>query len=114
MPFNKTGQVCVFEDDVKPFKVEDTPVEFSRATSLSSLSICDDANPADEAVCSASKAREDLKDPPKEDQDQSEEKSVDKSNVKSERNSLVLESEGEEDDDAMLAACISIGMQQSR
>jgi len=40
----------VFEDDVVAFKEEDTPVEFSRATSLSSLTIDDEPKISNDAV----------------------------------------------------------------
>lgn len=40
----------VFEDDVVAFKEEDTPVEFSRATSLSSLTIDDEPKISNDAM----------------------------------------------------------------
>jgi hypothetical protein len=40
----------VFEDNVVAFKEEDTPVEFSRATSLSSLTIDDEPKISNDAV----------------------------------------------------------------
>lgn len=40
----------VFEDDVVAFKEEDTPVEFSRTTSLSSLTIDDEPKISNDAV----------------------------------------------------------------
>lgn len=46
---DKASGNSVFEDHIAAYKVEDTPVEFSRATSLSSLSIDDE--PRDVKVC---------------------------------------------------------------
>jgi hypothetical protein len=40
----------VFEDNVVAFKEEDTPVEFSRATSLSSLTIDDEPKISNDAM----------------------------------------------------------------
>jgi hypothetical protein len=40
----------VFEDHVVAFKEEDTPVEFSRATSLSSLTIDDEPKISNDAM----------------------------------------------------------------
>jgi hypothetical protein len=45
-----TGEGSVFEDGVVAFKEEDTPVEFSRATSLSSLTIDDEPKISNDAV----------------------------------------------------------------
>lgn len=39
---DKAAGNSVFEDEMADYKVEDTPLEFSRATSLSSLSIDDE------------------------------------------------------------------------
>ncbi|KAJ9593421.1 hypothetical protein L9F63_015047, partial [Diploptera punctata] len=44
------GKGSVFEDNVVAFKEEDTPVEFSRTTSLSSLSIDDEPKISDDAL----------------------------------------------------------------
>ena len=46
---DKAAGDSVFEDHIAAYKVEDTPMEFSRATSLSSLSIDDE--PRDVKVC---------------------------------------------------------------
>ena len=48
------GKGSVFEDNVVAFKEEDTPVEFSRTTSLSSLSIDDEPKISDDAVLKVS------------------------------------------------------------
>lgn len=101
----------VFEDNVTKFKEESTPVQFSTATSLSSLITEDNFEteninviPHEErASVMASGASASTEDDGKEKQDM--EKS--KSNVHEEESEI---SENENDDD-ILANCINIGMQ---
>ncbi|PSN58422.1 hypothetical protein C0J52_02807 [Blattella germanica] len=51
VPANRLpGKGSVFEDNVVAFKEEDTPVEFSRATSLSSLTIDDEPKISNDAI----------------------------------------------------------------
>ncbi|RZC37957.1 adenomatous polyposis coli protein, partial [Asbolus verrucosus] len=86
----------VFEDVVKKFKMESTPLQFSTATSLSSL--IDDHDEIDSKIAQ---------------HDHNETDSVNQ-NDKNELNNLENElSESSEDED-MLAACINIGMQNNR
>lgn len=97
---NRTGENSkrclrsVFEDDLNTFNVENTPAQFSTATSLSNLSILD------EETCNQS--------PPQQQQQHS---------LPATTNTI---SEGEEEEDAnennddlLLASCINIGMNRA-
>jgi hypothetical protein len=55
----------VFEDNVVAFKQEDTPVEFSRATSLSSLTIDDEPKISNDAILKVSLSKEKQEGPKK-------------------------------------------------
>lgn len=83
----------VFEDNLTKFKEESTPVQFSTATSLSSLTIDDevDGNVSKESA----------------------EKESEKRDVEKEKDVVAEESE-DEGDEEILAACINIGMQNNR
>ncbi|KAK3907501.1 Adenomatous polyposis coli protein [Frankliniella fusca] len=97
---DKAADNSVFEDQFAAYKVEDTPMEFSRATSLSSLSIDDE--PRDVRDGPSRSGRSSL----------GREEGMEKADVEKE---LALVSEGEEDEDEdILADCINIGMQNSR
>lgn len=102
-------RTSVFEDDIATFKEESTPIEFSTATSLSSLTIDDELK-----VTNSSKSRSELKeaatDLAKEIKEESTEKA---SNVEAEKDQEQV-SDGDEDDEDMLAACISMGIQNNR
>ncbi|XP_063230736.1 uncharacterized protein LOC134535524 isoform X1 [Bacillus rossius redtenbacheri] len=122
---SNTARMSVFEDDVAAFKEEDTPVEFSRATSLSSLTIDDEPKISNDAML-----KEVVKLPPRahashlvrdrgrdKDKDEEPEKQDTEKEKKEppECSELATVSEGEEEtDEDMLAACINIGMQNSR
>ncbi|XP_012534463.1 adenomatous polyposis coli homolog isoform X2 [Monomorium pharaonis] len=103
----------VFEDDIATFKEESTPIEFSSATSLSSLTIDDEVKiPNDSKTYHIMEQVFDKN-----------EKDVhilekDLLNMKiSSPESHVKEeqvSDGDEDDDDILAACINMGMQTNR
>ncbi|XP_069674956.1 adenomatous polyposis coli protein-like isoform X2 [Periplaneta americana] len=127
----------VFEDDVVAFKEEDTPVEFSRATSLSSLTIDDEPKISNDAMLKEvvgkpsphprpsniptgihHTARMDLVGR----EGREREEGMEKQDVEKEKRGELADccelapvSEGEEENDEdMLAACINIGMQNSR
>uniref|UniRef100_A0A1Y1N4K9 Adenomatous polyposis coli protein n=2 Tax=Photinus pyralis TaxID=7054 RepID=A0A1Y1N4K9_PHOPY len=87
--------VSAFEDNVKKFKEESTPIQFSTATSLSSLTIDDHEDGSDVVgkILTISKRGEVVK--------------------KSKEDEIPAVSESEEDED-ILAACISDGMQNNR
>ncbi|XP_076232807.1 uncharacterized protein LOC143178175 [Calliopsis andreniformis] len=99
-------RVSVFEDDIATFKEESTPIEFSTATSLSSLTIDDEIKSTN-----CSKMQSELKEVSND---------IDKKIIK--ERSLVEKiekdqeqvSDGDEDDEDMLAACISMGIQNNR
>lgn len=103
-------RTSVFEDDTATFKEESTPIEFSTATSLSSLTI-DDAIKSSDYSKSKDKLEEVLG---------SVHKSTEKDQSFVKVNTIDVEkqpeqvSDGDEDDEDMLAACISIGMQNNR
>lgn len=104
----------VFEDDIATFKEESTPIEFSSATSLSSLTIDDEVKiPKDDnkTYCTMEKTFDiNEKDVHILERDMLNMKiSSSESNVKEEQ-----VSDGDEDDEDMLAACINMGMQTSR
>ncbi|XP_078042764.1 uncharacterized protein LOC144473078 [Augochlora pura] len=100
----------VFEDDIATFKEESTPIEFSTATSLSSLTIDDEVKiPNNTKVLSEIKeTSSDINSSPKE--DLCKEKIV-TAEVEKDQEQV---SDGDEDDEDMLAACISMGIQNNR
>ncbi|XP_034190505.2 adenomatous polyposis coli protein isoform X1 [Osmia lignaria lignaria] len=100
----------VFEDDIATFKEESTPIEFSTATSLSSLTIDDELK-----ITNSSKMENDLKKNSNDlGKDVKETSSVEKiNNVETEKDQEQV-SDGDEDDEDMLAACISMGIQNNR
>ncbi|CAG2054854.1 unnamed protein product, partial [Timema podura] len=119
-------KASVFEDDVTAFKEEDTPVEFSRTTSLSSLTIDDEPKISNDAMHKEVV----MKTPPRShasllvrdrEREREREEGMEKQDVEKEKRELseccelAPVSEGEEENDEdMLAACINIGMQNSR
>ncbi|XP_049821338.1 adenomatous polyposis coli homolog [Aethina tumida] len=99
----------VFEDHCTKFKEESTPVQFSTATSLSSLTIDDQDELTTKPVieCPILNVEESAVKP-----EQNENKDVEKeSNIPDVNDELTQESEDDED---ILAACIYIGMQNNR
>ncbi|KAK0083332.1 hypothetical protein PV325_008969 [Microctonus aethiopoides] len=114
-------KASVFEDDTAAFKEESTPIEFSAATSLSSLTIDDDLKPSGEAVIIVVSNQE-------------QNEKVDEilpnitspsSPVKETESQQIVEandrapddvSDGDEEDgdEDILAACINMGMQNNR
>nr|CAD7423759.1 unnamed protein product [Timema monikensis] len=119
-------KASVFEDDVTAFKEEDTPVEFSRTTSLSSLTIDDEPKISNDAMHKEVV----MKTPPRShssllvrdrEREREREEGMEKQDVEKEKRELseccelAPVSEGEEENDEdMLAACINVGMQNSR
>nr|CAD7591479.1 unnamed protein product [Timema genevievae] len=119
-------KASVFEDDVTAFKEEDTPIEFSRTTSLSSLTIDDEPKISNDAMHKEVV----MKTPPRShasllvrdrEREREREEGMEKQDVEKEKRELseccelAPVSEGEEENDEdMLAACINIGMQNSR
>lgn len=94
----------IFEDEMATYKEESTPVAFSAATSLSSLTIDDDIP----------RLLDDLKDKVEESSEQAEdekEKSLDKSEDPQSDKDQVSD---DEDDEDILAACINMGMRNNR
>uniref|UniRef100_A0A1B6D309 Adenomatous polyposis coli protein n=1 Tax=Clastoptera arizonana TaxID=38151 RepID=A0A1B6D309_9HEMI len=85
----KTANVSVFEERVSVFKEESTPVQFSTATSLSSLTFDDEINAPEQVL------------PKVEDKHHTDVGTAELAPV------------SEEEDEDMLAACINIGMQNS-
>lgn len=105
-------RTSVFEDDIATFKEESTPIEFSTATSLSSLTIDDEMKIPKMNI---PKPQNELKKPSNElDKDIKENSSEEKvNNVEIEKDQEQV-SDGDEDDEDMLAACISMGIQNNR
>ncbi|XP_076299236.1 uncharacterized protein LOC143218119 [Lasioglossum baleicum] len=103
-------RTSVFEDDIATFKEESTPIEFSTATSLSSLTIDDDVKipNSSKALSEIKEVSNDINDSPKE--DLCKEKTA---NAEVEKDQEQV-SDGDEDDEDMLAACISMGIQNNR
>ncbi|GLH14629.1 Uncharacterized protein GBIM_18977 [Gryllus bimaculatus] len=124
-------KASVFEDDVATFKEESTPVEFSRTTSLSSLTIDDEPKICNDAVLKEGVLKPQARPaavvvahrsgPVAGCSSSSTEDGMEKQDMEKEKRELAdccelaPVSEGEEENDEdMLAACISIGMQNSR
>lgn len=103
-------RTSVFEDDIATFKEESTPIEFSTATSLSSLTIDDELK-----ITNGSKAKSELKEASS---DVAKTIKVDSSGEKASNAEVEKDqeqvSDGDEDDEDMLAACISMGIQNNR
>ncbi|XP_012054498.1 PREDICTED: adenomatous polyposis coli homolog [Atta cephalotes] len=104
----------VFEDDIATFKEESTPIEFSSATSLSSLTIDDEikiSNDTNKIYC-----KEGILDINEKDTVHILEKDMFKMKINSSESDVKEEqvSDGDEDDEDMLAACINMGMQTNR
>ncbi|XP_011642213.1 adenomatous polyposis coli homolog isoform X1 [Pogonomyrmex barbatus] len=112
-PKQDTIRNSVFEDDIATFKEESTPIEFSSATSLSSLTIDDEVKIPDNTKTYC--AMKEVFDTSNKDIHRLETDMLNMtinnsdSNVKEEQ-----VSDGDEDDEDMLAACINMGMQTNR
>lgn len=103
-------RASVFEDDIATFKEESTPIEFSTATSLSSLTIDDEVKMPSAAII-PNESKEASNDTGKSGKVDSP---ADKpSNAEAEKDQEQV-SDGDEDDEDMLAACISMGIQNNR
>ncbi|CAL7942259.1 unnamed protein product [Xylocopa violacea] len=100
----------VFEDDIATFKEESTPIEFSTATSLSSLTI-DDEMKISNISKPENKSKEPPNDPNKDIKVDATEEKVSNMGIEKEQEQV---SDGDEDDEDMLAACISMGIQNNR
>ncbi|XP_072753559.1 uncharacterized protein [Anoplolepis gracilipes] len=103
----------VFEDEIATFKEESTPIEFSSATSLSSLTIDDEVK-----ILNDTKMYCKLERVPDENEKDIHKLETDMlnmtiSNSKSKEKEEQV-SDGDEDDEDMLAACINMGMQTNR
>ncbi|KAK2582442.1 hypothetical protein KPH14_004752 [Odynerus spinipes] len=103
-------RTSVFEDDIATFKEESTPIEFSTATSLSSLTIDDEVKSSD--YSKSEDKLEEVSDSVHESNEK--DKSFVKANVIEVEKQPEQVSDGDEDDEDMLAACINIGMQNNR
>ncbi|KAL0113058.1 hypothetical protein PUN28_012348 [Cardiocondyla obscurior] len=103
----------VFEDDIATFKEESTPIEFSSATSLSSLTIDDEvkiSNPTKTYHTMQQEFDTNDKNIHMLEKDMLNMKlNTSENNIKGEQ-----VSDGDEDDEDMLAACINVGMQTNR
>ncbi|XP_055908567.1 uncharacterized protein LOC129943274 [Eupeodes corollae] len=95
----------VFEDDLNTFQVENTPAQFSCATSLSNLSL-DDEQPTDKVDMDLIKDEDPLL----------PSTCADQKAIESAKTVDIAFSEGEEEtnDDYLLATCINIGMNRDR
>lgn len=102
----------VFEDEVATFKEESTPVEFSTATSLSSLTIDDEVKiPNDtKTPCRSEK----ISDTDEKNIHRIEKDMLNMTISDTESKAKEEVSDGDEDDEDMLAACINVGMQTNR
>ncbi|XP_014484411.1 PREDICTED: adenomatous polyposis coli homolog isoform X2 [Dinoponera quadriceps] len=113
-PKPQVTRSSVFEDEVATFKEESTPAEFSTATSLSSLTIDDEVKIPNDTMahCRLEKVSSDT------DEKNIRRIETDMLNMTiNSSNSKVKEeqvSDGDEDDEDMLAACINMGMQTNR
>ncbi|CAK9818330.1 Adenomatous polyposis coli protein [Anthophora plagiata] len=103
-------RTSVFEDDIATFNEESTPIKFSTATSLSSLTIDDELK-----IATASKPQNELKETSNDLEKNIKVNPVEEktSNVEVEKDQEQV-SDGDEDDEDMLAACISMGIQNNR
>ncbi|KZC08828.1 PREDICTED: adenomatous polyposis coli protein-like [Dufourea novaeangliae] len=103
-------RISVFEDDIATFKEESTPIEFSTATSLSSLTIDDEVK-----ITETTKAMSEVKVASNDTDKNTKEGSCEEktTNVEVEKDQEQV-SDGDEDDEDMLAACISMGIKNNR
>ncbi|XP_070152319.1 adenomatous polyposis coli homolog [Polyergus mexicanus] len=109
----QTTMNSVFEDEIATFKEESTPIEFSSATSLSSLTIDDEVKISNDTQMYHKLERvpvEDKKDVHKLEADMLN-MTINSSKSKEKEEQV---SDGDEDDEDMLAACINMGMQTNR
>lgn len=109
----QTTMNSVFEDEIATFKEESTPIEFSSATSLSSLTIDDEVKIPNDTQMYHKLERvpdEDKKDVHKLEADMLN-MTINNSKSKEKEEQV---SDGDEDDEDMLAACINMGMQTNR
>lgn len=105
----------VFEDEIATFKEESTPIEFSTATSLSSLTIDDEVKIPNDTKTHSRLENVSITDK-NEDIDKIEMAMLNMT-INDILDSKVKEeqvSDGDEDDEDILAACINIGMQTNR
>lgn len=101
-----------FEDEIATFKEESTPVEFSDTTSLSSLTIDDDIKIFnDTKACCKSRKESDVDERIHKLQSDMHNMTVNSIESKTSEEQV---SDIDEDDEDMLAACISRGMQTNR
>jgi len=105
----------VFEDDIATFKEESTPIEFSSATSLSSLTIDDEVKISNTDIDKTCCIREQIFDTNEKDVHILEKDMLNMKITNSESDVKEEQiSDGDEDDEDMLAACINMGMQTNR
>lgn len=102
-------KTSIFEDKVTKFKEESTPVQFSTATSLSSLTIDDhdDLSRSELKNIGKRKVKNEKLNEPNSKQEDKQDLELGK------HDDMPLVSESEEDED-ILAACINDGMQNNR
>lgn len=103
----------VFEDNVTKFKEENTPVQFSTATSLSSLTIDDHEDAGGEMTeLEEPGAKETTVDTIE--AEGVEKKDAEKESSSSDINDIFNGDSEDGDEDDILAACINMGMQSNR
>lgn len=109
----KITRSSVFEDEIATFKEESTPVEFSTATSLSSLTIDDEVKISNDTKTHC--RLEKVSDVGEKSIRRIEKDMLNMTISDSESNAKEVQvSDGDEDDEDMLAACINMGMQTNR
>ncbi|GAB0093088.1 uncharacterized protein DMENIID0001_081420 [Sergentomyia squamirostris] len=98
----------VFEDDTNTFGIENTPAQFSCATSLSNLSLDDEPKIATDCLTKEMRL---INHPSEEQEDEENPQEVERP-VENLNNSENLQSDGEEsgNDEMLLASCINMGM----
>lgn len=105
----------VFEDEIATFKEESTPIEFSSATSLSSLTIDDEVKIPNETETHSRLEKASVTDA---EQDvHGIETGMLNMTISDDFDGKAKEeqvSDGDEDDEDILAACINMGMQTNR
>jgi len=104
----------VFEDEIATFKEESTPIEFSGATSLSSLTIDDEVKISNDSRthCRKEKVSDDADDEKDIRKLEADMRNVTISGFENKVKEEQV-SDGDEDED-MLTACINMGMQTNR
>ncbi|KAI4482145.1 hypothetical protein M0802_013794 [Mischocyttarus mexicanus] len=110
-PKHSIKRTSVFEDDIATFKEESTPIEFSTTTSLSSLTIDDEVKSSD--YLKSEDKLEEISEPVLH-QNIEKDTSLVKVNILEVEKQPEQISDGDEDDEDMLAACISMGIQNNR